>query len=43
VKLVPNAKRKKAQVFYLNIAEASNGSAIGSISRMAITLQPRGA
>jgi serine/threonine protein kinase len=43
VKLVPNAKRKKPQVFYLNIAEASNGSSIGSISRMAITLQPRGA
>ncbi len=43
VKLVPNPKRKKAQVFYLNIAEASNGSSIGSISRMAITLLPRGA
>ena len=43
VKLVPNAKRKKSQVFYLNIAEASNGAAIGTTSRAAITLLPRGA
>jgi hypothetical protein len=43
VKLVPNAKRKKSQVFYLNIAEASNGAAIGTTSRTAITLLPRGA
>jgi eukaryotic-like serine/threonine-protein kinase len=43
VKLVPNAKRKKSQVFYLNIAEASDGAAIGTTSRAAITLLPRGA
>jgi eukaryotic-like serine/threonine-protein kinase len=43
VKLVPNSKRKKSQVFYLNIAEASNGAAIGTTSRAAITLLPRGA
>ena len=43
VKLVPNAKRKKSQVFYLNIAEASTGAAIGTTSRAAITLLPRGA
>ena len=43
VKLVPNAKRKKSQVFFLNIAEASNGAAIGATSRAAITLLPRGA
>jgi hypothetical protein len=43
VKLVPNANRKKPQAFYLNIAEASAGSSIGSTSRMTITLKPRGA
>jgi hypothetical protein len=43
VKLVPNSKRKKSQVFYLHIAEASNGAAIGPNSRTAITLLPRGA
>jgi hypothetical protein len=43
VKLVPNTKRKKPQVFFLNIAEASDGAAIGATSRTAITLLPRGA
>jgi len=43
VKLVPNSKRNRPQVFYLNIADASNGAAIGPASRLAITLLPRGA
>jgi hypothetical protein len=43
VKLVPNSKRNRPQVFYLNIADASNGAAIGAASRLAITLLPRGA
>jgi serine/threonine protein kinase len=43
VKLVPNAKRKKPQVFYLNIADAGGGAVIGATSRTAITLLPRGA
>ena len=43
VKLVPNTKRKKPQVFYLNIADASSGAVIGQTSRTAITLLPRGA
>jgi hypothetical protein len=43
VKVVPNPKRKKPQVFYLNIADAGNGAVIGPTSRIAITLLPRGA
>ena len=43
VKIPANPKRKKPQVFYLNIAQASEGAAIGSTSRLAITLLPRGA
>ncbi len=43
VKIPANAKRKKSQVFYLNLGEASDGAAIGSTSRLAITLLPRGA
>lgn len=40
VKLVPHSKHKKPRVFYLNLAEASEGAAIGSTSRIAITLLP---
>ena len=43
VKIPANSKRKKPQTFFINLAEASDGAVIGSTSRLAITLLPRGA
>jgi hypothetical protein len=40
VKLIPNPKRKKAQVFYVVITDPSAGAAIAGIPRAAVKLLP---
>jgi serine/threonine protein kinase len=43
VKLLPNASRKRSDVFYVVIGNPSDGSALGSVSKAKIALPPAGA
>jgi serine/threonine protein kinase len=42
VKLLPNASRKRSDVFYVVIGNPSNGSALGGVSKAKIALPPAG-
>jgi hypothetical protein len=43
IKLLPNASRKRSDVFYVVIGNPSSGSALGSVSKAKIALPPAGA
>jgi tRNA A-37 threonylcarbamoyl transferase component Bud32 len=40
IKLVPNAPRKRTDVFYIVLGNPSTGSALGAISKAAVSLHP---
>jgi hypothetical protein len=42
VKLLPNASRKRSDVFYVVIGNPSSGSALGSVSKAKVALPPAG-
>jgi eukaryotic-like serine/threonine-protein kinase len=40
IKLIPNTSRKRAAVFYVVLGNPSNGSALGALSKAAVSLHP---
>jgi tRNA A-37 threonylcarbamoyl transferase component Bud32 len=40
IKLIPNASRKRTDVFYVVLGNPSSGSALGAVSKAAVTLHP---
>jgi hypothetical protein len=40
IKLLPNASRKRTEVFYVVLGNPSSGSALGAVSKAALSLHP---
>ena len=40
IKLLPNASRKRSDVFYVVIGNPSDGSALGTVSKAKVALPP---